>query len=116
MKTNKHILISKIIAGAFVLVTATTGFAQTNTNAQQPDAIRPFHAHISDEAVADLRQRVQATRWAEKETVTDRSQGAQLEKMQALVKYWGTDYNWRKAEDKLNALPQFITNIDGLDI
>ncbi|MDB5148191.1 MAG: alpha/beta fold hydrolase, partial [Mucilaginibacter sp.] len=113
MKTNPHNLVSKIIAGVFILL-ASTGFAQTNNNA--PDAIRQFHIHVSDEAVADLRQRVQATRWAERETVTDRSQGAQLEKIQSLVRYWGNGYDWRKAEAKLNALPQFVTTIDGLDI
>jgi hypothetical protein len=114
MKTNKRILASKIIAGVFVLLTSSS-FAQT-TSAQQPDAIRPFQVHIPEAAITDLRQRVQATRWAEKETVTDRSQGAQLEKIQSLVQYWGNGYDWRKAEAKLNALPQFITNIDGLDI
>src|SRR5205085_6739462 len=64
----------------------------------------------------DLHQRINATRWPDKETVTDRSQGVQLDQIQELVHYWGTDYDWRNAEAKLNALPQFITNIDGLDI
>ena len=68
------------------------------------------------EALADLRRRIAATRWPERETVGDQSQGVQLAKIQALVRYWGTDYNWRKAEAKLNALPQFVTTIDGLDI
>src|SRR5262249_21784413 len=63
-----------------------------------------------------LRRRLAATRWPDKETVADRSQGAQLAEMQALVRYWGTDYDWRKVEAKLNALPQFTTEIDGLDI
>ena len=71
---------------------------------------------IPDEALNDLRRRIAATRWPDKETVADRSQGAQLAKVQELVRYWGTDYDWRKAEAKLNALPQFITEIDGLDI
>ena len=80
------------------------------------DAIRPFRAEIPEEAIADLRRRIAATRWPDKETVADQSQGAQLDKLQALVRYWGTDYDWRRAEAKLNALPQFITQIDGLDI
>ena len=79
-------------------------------------AIRPFHVDIPEEAVADLRRRAAGTRWPEKETVADQSQGVQLEKLQALVRYWGTDYDWRRAEARLNALPQFITEIDGLDI
>jgi pimeloyl-ACP methyl ester carboxylesterase len=80
------------------------------------ETIRPFRAHVSDEALADLRRRLQATRWPDKETVADPSQGAQLARVQALVQYWGTGYDWRKAEAKLNALPQFVTNIDGIDI
>ena len=79
-------------------------------------AIRPFRVDVPEEELAELRRRVRATRWPKRETVTDRSQGAQLEKIQSLVRYWGTDYDWRKAEAKLNALPQFITEIDGLDI
>jgi pimeloyl-ACP methyl ester carboxylesterase len=79
-------------------------------------AVRPFHVDIPDEALDDLRRRIAATRWPDKETVADQSQGAQLAKMQGLVRHWGTDYDWRKAEAKLNALPQFMTEIDGLDI
>jgi pimeloyl-ACP methyl ester carboxylesterase len=80
------------------------------------NAIRPFHIHFSDEQLADLRRRVVATRWPDKETVTDESQGVQLATMQALGRYWATDYDWRKCEAKLNALPQFTTEIDGLKI
>jgi len=80
------------------------------------DAIRPFRINIPEEDLAELRRRIAATRWPDKETVTDQSQGAPLAKMQALVSYWGSGYDWRRAEAKLNALPQFITNIDGLDI
>ena len=80
------------------------------------DAIIPFHVNVLEEAIADLRKRVSATRWPDKETVDDRSQGVQLAKLQELVRYWGTDYDWRKVEATLNALPQFITTIDGLDI
>ena len=80
------------------------------------EAIRPFRVNIPEAALVDLRQRVRATRWPDKETVADRSQGIQLAKLQELIRYWGTDYDWRKAEAKLNALPQFVTTIDGLDI
>ena len=79
-------------------------------------SIRPFRVHVSAEALTDLRHRLQATRWPDKETVTDQTQGAQLARLQALVQYWGSGYDWRKAEATLNALPQFTTNIDGLDI
>jgi pimeloyl-ACP methyl ester carboxylesterase len=80
------------------------------------DTIRPFRAHVPQAALIDLRRRLAATRWPDRETVTDRSQGVQLAKLQALVRYWETGYDWRKAEAKLNASPQFLTNIDGLDI
>ena len=79
-------------------------------------SIRPFRAKVSDEALADLRRRILATRWPDKETVADRSQGAPLAILQELVQYWGGGYDWRKAEAKLNALPQFMTSIDGVDI
>ncbi|WP_455281095.1 epoxide hydrolase family protein [Cupriavidus necator] len=84
-------------------------------SAEDP-AIRSFQASIPEAAIADLRQRIAATRWPERETVNDRSQGVQLDSFQELVRYWGTDYDWRKAEAKLNAYPQFVTRIDGLDI
>ena len=80
------------------------------------DAIRPFRVNVPDKDLADLRQRIAATRWPDRETVNDQSQGAQLANFQELVRYWGTDYDWRKAEAKLNALPQFVTTIDGVDI
>jgi pimeloyl-ACP methyl ester carboxylesterase len=79
-------------------------------------SIRPFHVNIPQDQLVDLRRRVLATRWPERETVTDRSQGVQLAKIQEVVRYWGKDYDWRKVEARLNALPQFITEIDGLDI
>ena len=78
--------------------------------------IRPFHVDVPDEDLGDLRQRVAATRWPTKELVGDRSQGVQLATVQALARYWATDYDWRKAEAKLNALPQFTTEIDGVEI
>jgi pimeloyl-ACP methyl ester carboxylesterase len=79
-------------------------------------APQTFSIDVPEEDLVDLRQRIAAVRWPDPETVMDQSQGVQLEKLQALVRYWGTDYDWRKAEAKLNALPQFITEIDGLDI
>jgi Epoxide hydrolase N terminus len=78
--------------------------------------IRPFHVEIPDEQINDLRQRIAATQWPDKETVADQSQGVQLATMQKLARYWGTEYDWRKVEARLNALPQSITEIDGLDI
>jgi pimeloyl-ACP methyl ester carboxylesterase len=78
--------------------------------------IRPFDVEIPDEQLADLRRRIAATRWPSRELVEDRSQGVQLATLRALADYWTTDYDWRKAEAKLNALPQFKTEIDGLDI
>jgi pimeloyl-ACP methyl ester carboxylesterase len=80
------------------------------------DAIRPFHFRAPDSALTALRRRIQATQWPEKETVADQSQGVPLGTMQELARYWATDYDWRKGEAKLNAFPQFITTIDGLDI
>src|SRR4051794_29548393 len=82
----------------------------------QDTSIRPFHFTVSEEALADLRRRIVATQWPERETVADASQGVQLATMQKLAQYWATDYDWRKCEAKLNALPQFVTTIDGLDI
>jgi pimeloyl-ACP methyl ester carboxylesterase len=78
--------------------------------------IRPFHVEIPEEQMDDLRRRIAATRWPSKELVADRSQGVQLATLQELARYWTTDYDWRKAEAKLNALPQFMTEIDGVDI
>jgi pimeloyl-ACP methyl ester carboxylesterase len=79
-------------------------------------AVRPFHVNIPDEALDDLRRRIAATQWPEKETVGDDSQGVPLATMQKLARHWATDYDWRRCEAELNALPQFITEIDGLDI
>src|SRR5262245_28248424 len=79
-------------------------------------AIRPFKVQVPEAVLVDLRTRIAATRWPDKETVADASQGAQLAKLQELVRYWGSGYDWRNMEAKLNALPQFTTNIDGVDI
>jgi pimeloyl-ACP methyl ester carboxylesterase len=86
------------------------------SNAADDGAIRPFIVQIPQATLDDLRRRVRATRWPDRETVGDFSQGVQLQKLKPLMEYWGTSYDWRKAEAKLNALPQFVTNIDGLDI
>ena len=92
----------------------------TQTSATQPQtdktAIRPFQFNFPDAQLTELRQRVNATRWPDPEQVTDASQGVQLATMQKLARYWGTDYNWRKGEAKLKAVPHFVTEIDGLDI
>jgi pimeloyl-ACP methyl ester carboxylesterase len=79
-------------------------------------AIRPFQVDIADEALEDLRRRIEATNWPERETVADQSQGVPLAMIQELARYWATEYDWRKCEAALNALPQFITEVDGLDI
>jgi pimeloyl-ACP methyl ester carboxylesterase len=108
-----------------VLTTAAVGIAVAGASnvlptslAAAPDAaaIRPFKIKIPDDQLVDLRKRILATRWPEKETVADESQGVPLATLQGLARYWGTDYSWRKIETKLNALPQFVTEIDGLDI
>jgi len=91
-------------------------FATSARAAAENSLIRPFHINVPDEALVDLRRRIGATRWPERETVTDESQGVQLATMQVLAHYWATDYKWRKVEERLNALPQSITTIDGLDI
>jgi pimeloyl-ACP methyl ester carboxylesterase len=86
------------------------------TRAGEDDAVRPFRVHVPQKALKDLRRRLAATRWPDRETVADRSQGAQLAVLKGLVQYWGSGYDWRKAEARLNAFPQFKTRIDGVDI
>ncbi len=90
--------------------------AQRASKQADKDAIRPFHVNFPEAELAELRRRINATKWPERETVTDATQGVQLATIQALAQYWGSDYDWRKVEARLNALPQFITEIDGLDI
>jgi pimeloyl-ACP methyl ester carboxylesterase len=87
-----------------------------SVNDTATSAIRPFHFEVPQQAIDALRQRIAATQWPEKETVADSSQGVPLATMQDLARYWATDYDWRKVEAQLNALPQFITEIDGIDI
>ncbi len=96
-----------------------TATATQQRNEQATDTttvIRPFHVSVPEAQLAELRRRINATQWPERETVTDQSQGVQLATIQKLARYWATDYDWRKVEAKLQALPQFITEIDGLDI
>jgi len=115
-----------LIAAPCYAVLAPAGDANTSTSAtsaraKQPAAsedaaIRSFRVNIPQAALDDLRKRLLATRWPDQETAADRSQGAQLAELQELVRYWGSGYDWRKAEAQLNALPQFMTNIDDVDI
>jgi pimeloyl-ACP methyl ester carboxylesterase len=107
---RRDVLAASVAVGAISLI-PTQLIAAPETN-----AIRPFRINVPEAALVDLRQRIAATRWPDRETVTDESQGVQSATMQQLARYWLTDYDWRKCEAKLNALPQFITEIDGLDI
>src|SRR3954471_22835922 len=88
----------------------------SSEEAADSSTIRPFRANFPEEELIDLRRRINATRWPDRETVTDQSQGVQLATVQALARYWATGYDWRKCQSRLNALSQFITEIDGLDI
>ncbi|MGY1679294.1 epoxide hydrolase family protein [Geodermatophilus sp. SYSU D01176] len=98
-------------------MTATTTTPPIDTTRGDPTAaIRPFRADVPQEDLDDLRRRLLATRWPDRETVPDRSQGARLTDLQELVRYWGTDYDWRRGEAQLNAWPQFMTTIDGVDV
>ena len=95
----------------------TSGTVATTAPTRVEDgAIRPFQFHASDEALADLRRRIAATKWPAQETVADDTQGVQSATMRELARYWRTDYDWRKVEARLNALPQFMTKIDGVDV
>ncbi len=123
--SNRRLALDSLIAPALgvallaaaVLTTRVLAADDPPASASSAGAtIRTFHAHFSDAQLSDLRKRIAATRWPDMETVSDRSQGAQFSKLKDLVHYWGTDYNWRKAEARLNALPQYVTTIDGVDI
>ena len=94
----------------------TGGVAPAARAGAATDAIRPFRTEIPGKTLADLRRRIAETRWPDRETVTDRSQGARLESIRKLAHYRGTEYDWRKVEARLNALPQFVTSINGFDI
>lgn len=103
-------------AGALVAV-GTLGFlAEQSAASTEGDAIRPFRVKFPDAALVDLRKRISATSWPKRETVTDASQGVQLATMKKLARYWETEHDWRKVEARLNALPQFMTTIDGVEI
>jgi pimeloyl-ACP methyl ester carboxylesterase len=108
--TRRDLLVATAAAGALSMLPGTPGAAT-------PDApLRPFRAEVPQDEITELRRRIAATRWPDRETVADRSQGVQLAKLQELVTYWGTAYDWRKGEARLNAFAQFMTEIDGLDI
>jgi pimeloyl-ACP methyl ester carboxylesterase len=98
------------------IMTKTSATRQGSEQVTDKNAIRPFHVNVPEAELTELRRRINATKWPERETVTDASQGVQLSTMQQLARYWATDYDWRKIEAKMNALPQFMTEIDGLDI
>jgi pimeloyl-ACP methyl ester carboxylesterase len=108
--TRRDILAISAVACAFSVLPARFALAADD------NTIRPFKINVPEEQVVDLRRRIAATRWPDRETVADQSQGVQLAKLQELVRYWGTNYDWRKIETKLNALPQFVTTIDGVDV
>jgi pimeloyl-ACP methyl ester carboxylesterase len=112
MKSSRNV--SRACIATLVLISGVA--ASTLPAGTEDNSVRSFRFTASKEALADMRRRIAATKWPEKETVADETQGVQFATMQKLAKYWGTDYDWRKCEAKLNALPQFMTTIDGLDI
>jgi pimeloyl-ACP methyl ester carboxylesterase len=112
--SRRQVLVASAATVMAGLVSARPAIAAEE--AGEDGAIRPFSVHIPEADLIDLRRRIAATRWPDQETVDDRSQGIQLTNFREVVRYWGTDYDWRKVEAKLNALPQFVTEIDGLDI
>ena len=113
--TRRSVLATSTACAALGATFVSAGFAEAAIAGDNP-LIRPFHFTAADAELIDLRRRVQATRWPERETVNDITQGVQLATMRKLAEYWATGYDWRKCEARLNALPQFITEIDGLDI
>jgi pimeloyl-ACP methyl ester carboxylesterase len=133
-RARRNILAVSAIGGNFLpLLLAAASYAQTGrtvdaeafvtppipakpTAAGEDDSIRPFHINMPEEQIVELRKRIAATRWPDKETVSDESQGIRLAEVQALLQYWGNGYNWRNIEAKLNGLPEFVTTIDGVDI
>jgi pimeloyl-ACP methyl ester carboxylesterase len=115
----KRVIVPGAVAMLLLATATISAAAEDSSDAggqEAATAVRPFHVDFSDEQLADLRARINATRWPDKETVADDSQGVQLATMKALARYWATDYDWRKCEARLNALPQFVTGIDGVDI
>lgn len=117
MKKTKDILATTMLTGALVLqgtIADAQGTAQVDV--KSTTSIRPFKVKFGDAELKDLRQRIKSTRWPKRETVPDASQGVQLATIQKLAEYWSKEHDWRKAEAKINSVPNFITNIDGLDI
>ncbi|USK31434.1 epoxide hydrolase 1 (plasmid) [Bacillus sp. CMF21] len=96
-------------------MTQTSTKQQSNKQPTDKNAIRPFHVNVPEEEITELKRRINATRWPEKETVADQSQGTQLATIQELARYWADEYDWRKIESRINSYPHFITEIDGLD-
>jgi hypothetical protein len=138
-RSRRHFLKASSMLGlavAFRPATIGKGFAGSKTNTAQEEntmaqssatqrgseqaadktTIRPFQVNVPEVELTELRRRIHSTRWPDRETVMDESQGLPLATIQELARYWATDYDWRKCEAKLNALPQFITELDGLDI
>src|SRR5713101_8254646 len=97
-------------------MTQTITTQRSGEKTADKNAIRPFHVNVPEAELTELHRRINSTKWPERELVADATQGVQLATVQALARYWGTEYDWRKVEVRLNALPQFITEIDGLDI
>ncbi|SFQ38098.1 epoxide hydrolase family protein [Parafilimonas terrae] len=117
MKKNKKIIANAVMAGALALQsTLSNAQTETGTTFSLDESVRSFQVHIPQEKIDDLKKRILTTQWPDQELVEDESQGVQLATMKALAAYWATKYDWRKIESKLNSYPQFITNIDGLDI
>ena len=122
--SRRRLLAASVTAGVLGLATPAAADALGLANGQpdrggaaaDPAAIRPFRVNTPQSALTDLRRRIKAARWPEPETVADASQGVQLATIQHVARYWGTDYDWRRCEAKLNALPQFLTELDGLEI
>jgi pimeloyl-ACP methyl ester carboxylesterase len=116
--SRRQIIAASTSFGAFYVL-ENAGFSVSANPIASPagsDAIRPFHVHFTDDALTDLRRRVLATRWPSREVVSDDTQGVQLSTIQTLAHRWGTVYDWRRCEARLNAVPQFMTKIDGIDI
>jgi len=115
---KKTTLSANAVVTAAIVMQGLTGDAQPSASGKpmSDESIRPFHVKVPEAQLVDLRKRILATQWPEQETVADATQGVQLATMKKLAEYWATTYDWRKTEKKLNALPQYITNIDGLDI
>ena len=117
MNNTRNIFTSTVLSGALALQgTFAEAHGAAEADHVPANTVRPFRVHVPDGELQDLRNRILATRWPDKETVADQSQGAKLSRLQGLVSYWGKSYDWRKAESRLNAYPQFMTTIDGVDI